>query len=192
MVVDRGLARSMIAGLIATALLGGCEGAPAWNVDKQRESIEATPAASASAPAEPQVPDTPASALADFLAAENIAETPAHRDALVDLDGDGRPELLMLLEDQNWCGRDGCTLLVFHHGESGYRLLARVTPVQSPIAVSQMRHGGWHDLLAGVGGGGTVAGTVALQFNGSGYPRNPTLLALLSPDALPPAQVVIE
>jgi putative lipoprotein len=115
-----------------------------------------------------------------------------HRDAQVDLDGDGRKDLLMLLEDRNWCGSGGCTLLVFHHGERGYDLVTRASPVQLPVAISPRVHSGWHDLLVGVGGGGTVAGTVALQFNGSGYPSNPTLLALLSPEALPPAQVVID
>lgn len=188
------VARPMLP-LVAALLLAGCEGAPPWDAPSGGTADDtATPGTEPTPPptALPAPPETPESALADFLAAENIAETPVHRDAQVDLNEDGRDELLMLLEDRNWCGSGGCTLLVFHNSERGYRLLSRTNVTHPPIAVSPLIHNGWHDLLVGVGGGGTVAGTVALQFNGSDYPQNPTLLALLAPDALPQARVVIE
>lgn len=190
-------ARHLLILIPLVALAAGCEGAPPWDSGPARKphsptSAEPQAGEPAAGPAKPVLPETADAALADFLAAGNIAETPVHRDARVDLDGDGREELLMLLEDRNWCGSGGCTLLVFRNGERGYRLLSRTGATSPPIAVSARVHNGWHDLLVGVGGGGTVAGTVALQFNGSGYPGNPALLALLAPDALPPARVVID
>lgn len=174
------------------AALGACDGAPPWDTAGSRQAGETETMAAPPPTAPPTAPETPEIALADFLAAENIAETPVHRDALVDLDDDGRQDLLMYLEDRNWCDAGGCTLLVFRHGERGYDLVARTRPVHPPIGVGQRRHNGWRDLLVGVGGSGTVAGTVALQFDGSDYPGNPALLALLAPDALPPGQTVIE
>lgn len=182
--------RTVLLALAVAALASGCEGAPSWDVDEGRSRGGTESTAAGDGP--PAVQETPDMALADFLAAENIAETPVHRDARVDLDGDGREDLLMLLEDRNWCGSGGCTLLVFHNGDTGYRLLSRTRPARPPVAVSPRVHNGWHDLLVGVGGGGTVAGTVALQFDGSGYPDNPALLALLAPEAMPAARVVID
>jgi hypothetical protein len=133
-----------------------------------------------------------ANALARFLEEREIREVPAHRDAFVDLDGDGRDDLLMLLEDPNWCGTGGCTLLVFRQGEAAFELVTETSVTNPPIAVATQRHSGWHDLLVNVGGGGLEPGTVVLQHDGTGYPDNPSLMAALAPDALPSATVVIE
>ncbi|GAB3730563.1 hypothetical protein GCM10028862_09990 [Luteimonas pelagia] len=133
-----------------------------------------------------------ADALATFLEEREIREVPAHRDAFVDLDGDGRDDLLMLLEDPNWCGSGGCTLLVFRQAEAGFELVTETSVTHPPIAVSTQRHAGWHDLLVNVGGGGLEPGTVVLQHDGTGYPDNPSLMAALATDALPTARVVIE
>ena len=131
--------------------------------------------------------------LAAFLEAEQVAEVPGYRHASADLDGDGGDELLFLLDDPSWCGSGGCSLLVFRgEGEDGYRLVTRTRVARAPIRLSPQRHNGWHDLLVGVGGGGIQAGTVALQFDGDGYPSDPTLLALLADGTMARAQVLIE
>ena len=113
-------------------------------------------------------------ALETFLASRSIREVPARQDALADLDGDGTKDLLMLLDDQNWCVADGCTLLVFHGGKDGYRFVGQSVSVQAPIAVGARINRGWHDLLVNVGGGGE-AGTVALEFDGTPYPAAPAV-----------------
>lgn len=183
--------------LCSAALLAGCNGGPA--LDLATTDIGGT-VVSAPGTRELPLPEpvlTPAqqrdAALSAFMASRQIAEVPSYRAAHADLDADGVDDLLMLLDDPNWCGNGGCSLLVFHgDGDAGYRLVTQTTVTRAPIAVGVQRHNGWHDLLVGVGGDGTQAGTVALQFDGEGYPRNPTLLAMLADGAIPRAKTLIE
>ncbi|HEY0504469.1 MAG TPA: hypothetical protein VGD42_13375 [Lysobacter sp.] len=130
-------------------------------------------------------------ALTAFLASRSIREVPAHRDAAPDLDNDGTPDLLMLLDDVNWCHGDGCTLLVFHGGKDGDALVGEVVSVRAPIAVGSRVNRGWHDLLVDVGSG-DEGGTVALEFDGTRYPADPTMAALLDPHRLPSATPLID
>lgn len=130
-------------------------------------------------------------ALTAFLASRSIREVPAHRDATPDLDGDGSPDLLMLLDDQNWCQVDGCTLLVFHAGKDGDTLVSESISVRAPIAIGNRINRGWHDLLVNVGNGDD-AGVVALEFDGTRYPADPLMAALLDPHRLPSATPLID
>ncbi|GAA5083196.1 hypothetical protein [Lysobacter panacisoli] len=130
-------------------------------------------------------------ALTAFLASRSIHEVPAHRDATPDLDDDGTPDLLMLLDDQNWCQADGCTLLVFHGGKDGDTLVGESISVRAPILVGSRVNRGWHDLLVSVGNGDD-AGTVAMEFDGTRYPSDPMMAALLDPHRLPSATKLID
>lgn len=197
-----GLLRAVLT-LACLGLLAGCgRNDPPFDVDqaviRQQPATGTSATVPLSAPAQaddrlPRAPDERAAlALAGFLESRASSETPRHRDAHVDLDGDGRKDVLMLLDDPYWCDPAGCTLLVFQAGEEAFRLVGEVRPAQAPVAVGDPRHHGWHDLLVGVGGAGTQAGTVTLQFNGSGYPDNPTLLALLSAQAMPEVVAAID
>ncbi|MGH8085476.1 MAG: hypothetical protein ACREPV_09395 [Lysobacter sp.] len=189
---------SVLAATLCTAiLLASCNGGPALDLAAHDigGSVVAAPGTTELPLPEPVL--TPAqqrdAALSMFLASRQIEEVPDYRAAATDLDSDGVDDLLMLLDDPNWCGSGGCSLLVFHgDAGAGYRLVTQTTVTHAPIAVGGQRHNGWHDLLVGVGGDGTQAGTVALQFNGEGYPSNPTLLALLAGGSMPRAQTVIE
>lgn len=183
--------------LCSAALLAGCNGGPA--LDLATTDIGGT-VVSAPGARELPLPEpvlTPEqqrdAALSAFLASRQIAEIPDYRSAHADLDADGVDDLLMLLDDPNWCADGGCSLLVFQGDtDAGYRLVTQTTVAHAPIALGAQRHNGWHDLLVGVGGDGTQAGTVALQFDGEGYPRNPTLLAMLADGTMPRAQTLIE
>ncbi len=187
---------SIAAALLSGSLLVGCDGGPVLDLAIQ----DIDDGTSALAPNQLPLPEpmpTPAQqrdvALSAFLESRQIREVPNYREAAVDLDEDGVDDLLMLLEGPNWCDRAGCSLLVFHgDADEGYRLVTQTTVTHAPIAVSGQRHNGWHDLLVGVGGSGTQAGTVALQFNGESYPTNPTLLAMLADGVMPRAQTVID
>ncbi|HEY1141561.1 MAG TPA: hypothetical protein VGE88_15350 [Lysobacter sp.] len=156
-------------------------------------STNARSDAQATAPLPPPVNEKALAdkALETFLASRSIREIPAHRDATADLDGDGTKDLLMLLDDTNWCQADGCTLLVFHGGKDGYRLVGESVSVQAPVAVGARTNRGWHDLLVNVGGG-DEAGTVALEFDGTRYPADPTMAALLDPARLPSATPLLD
>lgn len=188
----------LMAWMLPLALVG-CGGGPA--LDLPARGIGGGDAqASASSGIELPLPElamSPAkqrdTALAAFLEARQVGETPGYRDAQVDLDGDDLDDLLLLLDGPSWCASGGCTLLVFHNGgNEGYRLVTQTSVSHPPIAVSRQRHNGWHDLLVGVGGAGTQGGTVALQFNGESYPGDPSLLALLADGSMPQAQTLIE
>ena len=191
------LSRASALVLCSATLLAGCNGGPALDLATNDigGSVVSAPGVRELPLPEPVL--TPAqqrdAALSTFLASRQIAEVPNYRAARADLDADGVDDLLMLLDDPNWCGDGGCSLLVFHgDADAGYRLVTETTVTHAPIAVGAQRHNGWHDLLVGVGGDGTQAGTVALQFNGEGYPRNPTLLAMLAEGSTPRANVLIE
>ena len=107
--------------------------------------------------------------------------------------GGGTDDLLMLLDDPLWCDADGCPLLVFHgEADGSYTLVGRTDTTHAPIALGKHRNNGWHDLLVGVGGGTTQAGTVALQFDGEGYPVDPTMVALLANESAPVVQTLFE
>lgn len=130
-------------------------------------------------------------ALLALLASRSIQEVPLHRDASVDLDNDGVADLLMLLDDQNWCDGDGCTLLVFQgHKDGGYRLVSECSATRMPIALGSRLNHGWHDLLVTVGSGDET-GMVALEFDGQHYPPDPTMAALLDPSRLPSSRTLI-
>ena len=98
----------------------------------------------------------------------------------VDLNGDGRPEVLAYLMGLEFCGTGGCNLLVFQSGDNGYRLLAEISLVNNPVVVSRQRTRGWNDLILYVAGGGITRGHyVRLSFDGRRYPANPTVLPAL-------------
>lgn len=94
-----------------------------------------------------------------------------HKMVGADLDGDGRAEALVHLTGEKWCVETGCTLLVMREAATGYEVISLIKRVQLPVSVARQVSLGWRDLLVKTG---QVGGnkTVALKFNGSGYPGN--------------------
>jgi hypothetical protein len=93
----------------------------------------------------------------------------------VDLDGDGRPEVLVYLFGSYTCGSGGCNTLVFRTTDAGdYRLVADIALTNNPVVVSERRTRGWNDLITLVAGGGVRAHYAVLRFDGKSYPNNPT------------------
>lgn len=170
--------------LATTALVAACLAACSTNA---RNDAQAT----VDLPVPVNQQERAEKALTAFLASRSIREVPVHRDATPDLDEDGTPDLLMLLDDVNWCQTDGCTLLVFHGGKDGDTLVGESIAVRAPIAVGTRINRGWHDLLVNVGSG-DEAGTVALEFDGTRYPSDPNMAALLDPHRLPSATPLID
>ncbi|RJG05947.1 hypothetical protein D3870_07875 [Noviherbaspirillum cavernae] len=96
-------------------------------------------------------------------------------DSSVDLNGDGKPEVLVYVVGPTVCGTGGCNLLVFTSEGTGYRLVSNISVTQPPIRASSNRSSGWRDLVVRVGGGGGKSGDVTLAFDGKSYPGNPTV-----------------
>ena len=173
--------------VVAACLLAACDGEPATSGE--------APAAATTAPM--ALPPDPgaraATALEAAMAERDIRDVPAHRQAAVDLDGDGSDDLLVLLDDPAWCTEAGCTLFVFHRQAGSDVPIAQVANVRAPVAVAAQTHGGWRDILVTVGGmAGIPAGTVALPHDGIGYPEDPALMAALAAGTVPNTQVVID
>jgi hypothetical protein len=99
----------------------------------------------------------------------------------VDLSGDGIPEVLVYLTGSYNCGSGGCSLMVLSpQGQGGYSTLSQMSLVNVPVIVSSERTAGWNDLMIPVKGGGLAPHYVRMQFNGSGYPENPSMAPELS------------
>jgi putative lipoprotein len=178
----------MIAGLamVSLSLVFACS--------KQEEPAQAPKAATAPKPAAAkggQKPGpTPAEekhgqnsdlnqALLAYLAKTGIDAkyVDPHLTALIDLNGDGRPDALVLLENPMYfCGTGGCTMLVFQGTPSGFQFVSSSTLIRGPVLVSETNTRGWRDLIVEVSGGGMAPKLVALKYKGGKYPLNPSIL----------------
>jgi putative lipoprotein len=134
-------------------------------------------AAAAVPAAEP--PDSLNRALLAYLAQQGIdpQNLNPHQTALIDLNGDGRQDALVLLQNPIYfCGTGGCTLLVFQGTKSGFKFVSTTALIRSPVLVSDTRTHGWRDLIVEVSGGGIAPKRVALKYTGRKYPLNPSTL----------------
>ena len=94
--------------------------------------------------------------------------------AEVDLNGDGRNEVVAYITGAGLCGSGGCSAVILTPSGSGYRVVTQTSVTQLPIRVLTTRNRGWLDLAVGVGGGGRHAAMARLKFDGAAYPDNPT------------------
>jgi len=96
-------------------------------------------------------------------------------DGTADLNGDGRPEIVVHVAGPMVCGTGGCPTLVFTPGAGGYELVADISITRPPIQLSSRSANGWRNLLVRVGGGGLEGYVAELRFDGTAYPANPTV-----------------
>lgn len=95
--------------------------------------------------------------------------------AFFNLDGQGGDETIVLLVGPYWCGSGGCDALVLRDTGAGYDIVMQSSVTSAPIGVLATSTNGWRDLFVQVGGGGLPAGAVAMRYDGTGYPSNPTV-----------------
>ena len=123
-------------------------------------------------------------ALAAYLATQNESiDNAKYQMETIDLNDDGYDDALVLLTGPMWCGTGGCTLLIFEGLKDSARFVSDSSLVRGPITVSTSRTNGWRDLIIMVAGGGAVPGKVALKFDGTKYPLNPSIQPRLDPNA---------
>jgi hypothetical protein len=113
-----------------------------------------------------------------------------YRVGRADLNGDGRDEAIVRLEDPGGCGSGGCTAFVLTPDGPGWRVVMRATVTRLPFRVLETRSRGWADLAVQVGGGGLSAHEVRLSFDGRRYPSNPTVPPA-APTSGAPGRVVL-
>lgn len=115
-------------------------------------------------------------AIVHYLGTDAPSQSVAYFYNRVDLNRDGKLEVLVYLDGQSVCGSGGCTALVFKTQENEYKLISAIALASTPIIVSSQSSKGWNDLILFVEGGGIQPGHYAvLRFNGAQYPENPTV-----------------
>jgi heat shock protein HslJ len=89
--------------------------------------------------------------------------------ARVDLNGDGKDEVLVYTLGSVFCGTGGCNLLLFTPAEDGYTLVNDFPITQNPVVISETRTAGWSDLYRHEAGGGAMSSFVRHAFDGRRY-----------------------
>jgi hypothetical protein len=117
-----------------------------------------------------------------------VGEDP-FRFALVDLNGDGREDAIVLMSGSGWCGSGGCTMLVFRGVDSGFEYVCSSTVTSAPIRVSQKTVRGWRSLIVLSKG----KGDVVMRFTEAArYPSNPSLQPKASRAEIDAASIAIQ
>jgi hypothetical protein len=125
---------------------------------------------------------TPEDSLRRFL--QNYLRMPVSGDdkttryfpAFVDLNGDGRQEVIVYVTGRSWCGTGGCVTLILARRDSSYRVVTRVTITRPPIRVLKDTSNGWRTISVWRVGGSPEPGYEAeLRFDGRTYPSNPSV-----------------
>lgn len=89
--------------------------------------------------------------------------------ARVDLNGDGKDEVLVYTLGSVFCGTGGCDLLVFAPAGDGYTLVNDFPITQNPVVLSESRTAGWKDIYRHETGGGAPSSYVRHVFDGKRY-----------------------
>lgn len=110
-----------------------------------------------------------------------------------DLNGDGKPELIVYFTGEAWCAKTGCTLAILSQSRHGYRTISTIRRVKAPVFIAETATNGWRDLFLHTGHGtATEAPQVKLSFGGNGYPGNAITIPPRPKDAVTIGEVIIE
>jgi len=116
----------------------------------------------------------PATALA-FLRAQLGEDLQAeYAAARIDLNADGREELIAYLIGPRICGSGGCDLYVLTPDGDAWRPVMAASVSRLPVRLLPTRSNGWQDLSVAVAGGGLEPSQARMRFDGDAYPDNPT------------------
>ena len=107
-------------------------------------------------------------------------------DKMVDLNGDGVLDAVVVLQGMDWCGSGGCTMMVFEGGKDAMTFKSKSTVTDTPIRVAMTKTNGWNDLIVSSDGKDRK-----LAFDGKNYPANPSLVSPAQGDQVTAAKVLI-
>ena len=100
----------------------------------------------------------------------------------VDLNADGREEVLVLVMGSIFCGTGGCNLHLFSDSVEGYSLINTFPRSRLPVIASLEKTAGWHDLIRLESGGGIAPSYVRHAFDGDKYVEQERLPAEPAPE----------
>lgn len=135
-----------------------------------------------------EVPTTLLTAVQDYVEKKGEHERPQFQYALIDLNGDGSDDAIVLLLGPSWCGSGGCTMLVFRGTKDKFTFVSGSTITYEPIRVSPEKAQGWKTLIVYSKG----KGDVLMRFNGDRYPLNPSMQPKATPAQIGAAQIVMK
>ena len=92
--------------------------------------------------------------------------------AFTDLNGDRVADAVVLLTDREYCGSEGCALLVLRGTAAGFTVISKSTLANQPVKVSAEAHQGWRTLLVWVKGGAAPPHFVRLRYAAGHYPAD--------------------
>jgi hypothetical protein len=104
--------------------------------------------------------------------------------ALVDLNGDGIPDAIVLFQGPQNCGSGGCKLEIFRGTRQGFKFISGSTISREPIQILAEKRFGWHSITVSVSGGGAKPCSALMQFDGQKYPLNPSMAPCATPAEL--------
>ncbi len=108
-------------------------------------------------------------------------QTSPYETGAADLNGDGKPEAVVLFTGQDWCSKTGCSLVIFQSQEFGFRPVSHIVNVRPAVLAAPSQGSGWRDLIVKTGGGGAPVRAVTIAFSSKGYAAN----AIVQPAADP-------
>lgn len=102
-------------------------------------------------------------------AAVDISGAARYVYARVDLNADGREEVLALIMGSIFCGTGGCNLYVLRETDSGYALISLFPRSRLPVIASPHKAHGWRDLIRLESGGGAAPAYVRHVYDDERY-----------------------
>lgn len=112
--------------------------------------------------------------------------SPDYEHAFVDLNDDGMDDAIVLLRGMQWCGSGGCTLLVLRGDGRDYTVISRSTVASAPVRIAESMSHGWRDIIVYSDGEEKL-----MQFDGSGYPLNPSMQSAAAHEQVDSAKTVL-
>lgn len=114
-------------------------------------------------------------AIRQYIAAVGAPAHSQFRYVLEDMNNDGTNDVVVMfnLPYHHWCGKAGCTMMVFRGVDGGFTPVTEITSVYGPVVLTDTVSAGWRDIAVRASGTNLRDRDVALQFDGRGYPTNP-------------------
>lgn len=114
------------------------------------------------------------STIQNFILLTGAPQNAQYKYARTDINGDGLRDALVLFDipHRHWCGRGGCTLVIFSANREGFSLLSKTINIRGPVILSPKMTLGFHDIIVRLSGMDYNDQTIRLVFDGKSYPPN--------------------
>ncbi len=123
-----------------------------------------------------------------YAKAHGETGTPSYSQSLIDLDGDGRLDAVVMLHGAKWCGAHGCQLVVLRGTPTGFNVVSTTSNTSGPVRVATNTANGWRSLIVSSNG----AGDFVLRNTGAGYPSDASSQPKATPNELRNIRMLIK